>query len=191
MRYDLILGLYLGCVSATSMAETEQNHEGEHREFEAHEHGVAELNWVMEGQELSLSLHSPAVNMLGFEHRPQNEYENQQLSLLMTTLSNPDKLIELTGGQCILSSANITNPFAVEVSDEKFDHGSSEESDHQHNDIIVEYNFLCQQPLQLETLNIKLFDTFAGFELIHAQWIINDIQGGAAFNHDNHLLKVR
>lgn len=191
MRYNLILGIFWGCISSVAMAETEHNHGGEHREVEAHEHGTAKLNWVMEGQKLSMYLQSPAMNMLGFEHRPQNEHENQQLSLLMTTLTNPDKIIELTGGQCALSFANITNPFTVEVSDEKFDYGSSEESDHQHNDIIVEYNFLCQQPLQLETLNIKLFDTFVGFELIHAQWIVNDIQGGATFNHDNHLLKVR
>lgn len=191
MRYNLILGIFLGCISSAAMAETDHNHEGEHRDVEAHQHGIAELNWVMEGQKISVSLQSPAMNMLGFEHRPRNKHENQQLSLLLTTLTRPDKVIEFIGGQCTLSSVNITNPFAVEVSDEKLDHGSTEERDHEHNDIIVAYNFLCQQPLKLETLNIKLFDTFAGFELIHAQWIVNDIQGGATFNHDNHLLKVR
>ncbi len=191
MRYDLILAVLLGCISSVCLAGSEHNHEQEHREFEAHEHGVAELNWVLEGQNLSLSLHSPAMNMLGFEHQPQNENENQQLSLLLTTLTNPDELITLTGGQCTLSSANITNPFAKNTSNDKLDHVSGDESDHEHNDIIVEYNFLCQQPLKLETLDIKLFDTFAGFELIHAQWIVDNLQGGATFNRDNHLLKVR
>jgi hypothetical protein len=191
MRFNLILGIFLGCISSASIAEDEHNHDGEHREVEAHEHGTAELNWVMEGQKLSVSLQSPAMNMLGFEHRPQNEHENQKLSLLLTTLTSPDNVIELMGGQCTLSSVNITNPFATKASDDKLNHVSSDESDDKHNDIIVAYNFLCQQPLELETFNIKLFDTFEGFELIHAQWIVNDIQGGATFNRDSHLLKVR
>ena len=173
------------------MAETEWNHDGEHREFEAHEHGIAEINWVMKGQDLSLSLHSPVMNMLGFEHRPQNEHENKQLTLLMATLTSPDTIIELKGGQCTLLSSNIANPFVTIEQDEEGKSSFDEESHYEHNDIIVEYNFLCQHPLQLETLNIKLFDAFAGFELIHVQWIVNGIQRGVTLNHDNHLLKVR
>lgn len=191
MRYDLILGFFLGCVSTTSMAETEHNHDGEHREFEAHEHGIAEMNWVMEGQNLSLSLHSPVMNMPGFEHRPQNDLENKQLTLLMATLTRPDTIVELKGGQCTLLSSNIANPFVAIGQDEDRESSFGEESHYEHNDIIVEYNFHCRQPLQLEALNIKLFDAFAGFELIHVQWIVNGIQRGVTLNHDNHLLKVR
>jgi len=191
MRYGLMLGIFLGCISNTSLAETERAHEGEHREFEAHEHGIAEINWVMEGRNLSLSLHSPVMNMLGFEHKPQNEHENKQLTLLMATLTTSDKVIELKGGQCSLLSSKIENPFVAIAQDEEGEPTFGEDRHNDHNNIIVEYNFLCQDPLELETLNITLFDTFAGFELIHVQWIINGNQRGLTLNHDNHLLKVR
>jgi len=183
MRYDLILGVFIGCISAMTMAETEHEHEGEHREFEAHEHGTAELNWVMEEKKLSLSLHSPAMNMLGFEHKPQNKHENQQLTLLLATLAQPDNLVTLTGGQCALSSTKTVTPFTTKA--------LNDDGEQEHNDIIVAYNFLCQQPLKLESLDLKLFDTFSGFERIHAQWIVDDVQGGATFNRVHHLLKVR
>ena len=111
--------------------------------------------------------------------------------MLLETLTKPDKLIELNGGQCTLSSSKITNPFAADIHAEGGEAGFGEEGHNEHNNINVAYNFLCLHPLQLETLNIKLFDTFSGFESIHVQWIVNGIQRGEILNHDNHLLKVR
>lgn len=43
---------------------------GEHREHGAHEHGVAQLNLVLEGEKLLIELASPGVNIVGFEHAP-------------------------------------------------------------------------------------------------------------------------
>jgi len=35
---------------------------------EAHEHGKAELTLAIEGKLVEVSVHSPAVNLVGFEH---------------------------------------------------------------------------------------------------------------------------
>lgn len=58
----------------SSLAETDHKHL---RQYEAHLHGASILNWVMEGQRLQISLKSPVINMLGFEHAPDDDRERQ------------------------------------------------------------------------------------------------------------------
>ena len=40
--------------------------------LDAHVHGEAELNIVIEGRELLMELESPSFNLVGFEHEPQS-----------------------------------------------------------------------------------------------------------------------
>lgn len=39
-----------------------------HREHGAHEHGIASLDVTVDGNKVDIDLHSPAVNIIGFEH---------------------------------------------------------------------------------------------------------------------------
>ena len=42
------------------------------QEQQAHVHGTAELFVVLDGNQLDIELRSPAMNLLGFEHRANN-----------------------------------------------------------------------------------------------------------------------
>lgn len=154
-----------------------------HLQADAHIHGVATLNWVLEGPALHMALQSPMMDVLGFEHKPNTNDEKLLFSALIANLNNKNKVVDLTGGDCELTTVNIVNPFEEEES--SFSHKSN------HSEITAEYEFLCQQPSQLEAININLFDTFPGFKVINAQWIVDGKQGGARLNHDHHLVKVR
>jgi len=83
----------------SSLAETDHKH---NRQYKTHVHGAGILNWVMEGQRLQVSLKSPVINMLGFEHEPHDDSEKQQLALMIENLNNIAKVFELTDGDCEL-----------------------------------------------------------------------------------------
>lgn len=159
------------------IALADSDHEQIHQHG-AHVHGAAILNWVMEGKTLQVSLQSPAMNMVGFEHRPDSDDEHQHVALMLENLNNTEKVVQLMGGQCELLSTKIINPFEG-VSDEVM-----------HAEITATYQFLCQAPSQLKTMTIELFDTFSRFERIDSQWIVDGKQGGATLNHQSHILKV-
>ena len=63
---------------------------------EGHQHGVAELNLVAQLPEVMVELVTPAANLVGFEHRPQNEQQRQRVEQAKQQLLQP--AIELLGG---------------------------------------------------------------------------------------------
>ena len=163
--------------------------EGHGHEAEAHVHGVASMNWVLERTELSIVLQSPMMNLLGFEYRPKNKDEKLLFAAMTDKLKNPTKVIELIGGECRLMSANISNPFREEIDHEE--EGATLSHEPSHSGITAKYDFLCQQPSQFEAMNVELFNTFSDFKMINAQWIVNGKQGAAELNQHQHLIKVR
>lgn len=162
---------------------------GHHHETEAHTHGIATLNWVLAGSTLQIALQAPMMDAIGFEHAPVTNDESQLFSAMLSDLKNTNKVVDFIGGGCQLVTATIINPFDKLGPDQ----GANPSPTHKlnHNDIAAEYQFLCQQPSQFEAININLFDTFPGINVINAQWIVDGKQGGARLDHDQHLVKVR
>jgi hypothetical protein len=163
--------------------------DGHHHEAEAHVHGVATLNWILEGPELHIALQSPMMDLLGFEHRPESDDEKQLFAEMIAKLKNMTKVIDLIGGECELVTANIVNPSQEEMAHEGEKSTLSHEASH--SEVTAEYAFLCQEPSQLEAMDINLFNTFSGFKVINAQWIADGKQGGIRLNHHQQLIKVR
>jgi hypothetical protein len=183
---------FLTILSFAVMAEDHQHdhsdqHESEHRQHEAHQHGVASLNWVMDDNTLQVLLDSPAMNLLGFEHEPHDEEDKMRVDKVMEQLKNPDNVLMFNGGDCKLLSVEIENPFEEEA----HEHGQVHEHETEHSDITAEYLFSCEQSAELTAIEITLFDTFSGFEKIDTQWIVNNQQGAATLSHDNHSLQLR
>ncbi len=82
------VGLFSGAVSAQS----------------AHQHGVAELFFAANGSELQIELHSPADNLLGFEHAPVNQQQRQTLQAAQQTVQQIEQLFVFNQAECELSN---------------------------------------------------------------------------------------
>ena len=54
--------------------------EKEHRQHDVHEHGHGVLQVALDGQELVMVLHIPAVNIVGFESKPGNAEQRKLVS---------------------------------------------------------------------------------------------------------------
>ncbi|VFM98698.1 MAG: Protein of unknown function (DUF2796) [Candidatus Kentron sp. G] len=97
----------------------------------AHRHGAADLDIAVSGQEFAMELHSPANNILGFEHAPKTDAELERLAAGLSRLKNVDSLFGLPDAAgCEIESAVIDNPFEPEAGHHEHDGHHDEEVDH-------------------------------------------------------------
>lgn len=152
---------------------------GEHRQHEAHEHGVAHLNVVLEGSNLAIELSSPAANVVGFEHPPRTQAQRDQVKEARKKLEAAETLFLVPAkvqARLVKSSVdtNIDSDSAA-ASEAEHTHGPSEvdhddEHDHeQHSDFKAKYHFICTKPDKLAYLDVMLFQVFPGIERIEVQ----------------------
>lgn len=146
---------------------------------------MATLNIALEEQQLALELHSPAINIVGFEYQPGSDADKQTVLNAERTLKNEQLLFKLTtAAQCVLSAVSINNDLA-EHNDAH--HSSAEHEDqHQHSDIQVSYQFNCALPAKLTGIDLDgFFKAFPLTETIHVQLISANTQQGAELSQGN------
>ena len=146
----------------------------QHRHHDSHQHGVAEMNVAIDGNQLIIELKSPAANIVGFEHAPQDQAERKQVKQAMEQLKMADKIFQPSAAaKCIPDAAEVESELA------QHDHG------HQHRESIdknshaefnASYTFSCQHIKQLTQMQVNLFSLFSGMEKIKTQIISPNLQ---------------
>lgn len=116
---------------------------GVHAEnFAAHEHGVANLMLSQEGNEVMMELDGASDSLLGFEHQPKTEAEEQAVIKLVKLLNTPAKLTSLAR-KCQLVDTDLEMPFAVAEYDhdehkghahDEHDHAKHDHEEHKDHD---------------------------------------------------------
>ena len=102
--------------------------EDEHREHGAHQHGHANLNLAWSGHEVEIELRSPAMNIVGFEHKVKSEADHQAVENAVATLKQPLALISPTASaDCELEKVEVDSELLGEHEDE---HGHDDHDEH-------------------------------------------------------------
>jgi hypothetical protein len=179
--------------------------EGEHREHDAHVHGVAAMNLVVDGRELVLELETPAMNILGFEHAPRNDAEHRAVEEAAASLERAEEwLVPSPGAGCRLETARVESAL-LEHNDhaEGEEHGDQEEyenedkhahgedHDEAHTEFHVSYVFHCDYPAELDTLQVNWFGGFPGMEKIEVQAVTESRQIGGELTPDQTVIKLK
>ena len=146
------------------------SHSHTHDHAGAHQHGVGHLDAALEGQLLDIALTIPGADIVGFEHEPRTDNQKQALVSAHDTLSAPNDMIALP------TAANCTAVEAVIESD----HGAADSSDngHQHADFHIHYQFECQNPDALASVELTLFQHFESLEQVQVQAVSEHSQVG-------------
>jgi len=112
------------CLPLTTFAQTE-------RDLDSHEHGAALLNVALDDGQLFIELESPWNNLVGFEHEPETEEQQQLFDAAGELLENPAELFGLDAGNCSITSSTIESGIELEHSDDHDDdHGDEHSDDH-------------------------------------------------------------
>lgn len=157
----------------------------ETRHHDAHVHGVGLLNVALDGNNLIIELDSPAANIVGFEHAPENDQQSHEVQGAIKLLKDGRKLFVLTPeAQCTLHEAHVHSDIGGGLHDEHEAHGSHEAHTHNdahstgnhgdesaHSEFKVAYHFECGRPDSLKAIDVMLFSHFPGFEELEVQML--------------------
>ncbi len=151
----------------------------ETRQHGSHVHGVGKLNVALDGNDLILELRSPAANIVGFEHAPENEQQTQEVHEAIELLKEGEKLFALTAkAQCSLHEAHVDNDMVKGHHEEHEAHHQEHEDSHSekdhadgsdHSEFEATYHFECGDPDSLKAIDVRLFSHFPGFEELEVQ----------------------
>ena len=151
---------------------------------DAHEHGIAELNIVREGQVIQIEFFSPGANLLGFERMPGAAEEWMRFATVVENLETGAWLLGDQMADCDMRIEAMEVPSFAAVGDghEGHDHGD-EHDDHEeelaedaHVDFRVQYLVDCSRSMP-SNLQITAFQHFPAIERITTQWIIDGRPG--------------
>jgi hypothetical protein len=149
----------------------------------AHVHGVAHVEIVQDGNEVSFGLSSPLDNLLGFEHAPRSAKQKKAVQDMLDYLNKPEAWFRLTqAAQCeklsiaieseVLGMGHAGTPVPAVpsiASAPKYEHKQDHKHEHAHADISVEVVFRCRAPTALKGASLHLFDVFSQLARVKAQ----------------------
>ena len=183
-------------------------------ELDAHEHGSANLDIVIDTDTIQMSFHSPAVNIVGFEYATDDKQQLLLIKQAKDSLSNVNDMFSLVGNvscQTVKASANWLTEHEEEHDDhegheeEHNDHEGHEEEhdDHEgheekhdetpsseHAEFIAEYELTCKQLNNLTAIEVNLFEFFPAIADLDVQMIYAGGQVKQELNANNTLIEL-
>jgi Protein of unknown function (DUF2796) len=149
---------------------------------QAHEHGVATLNVVLDGKKLVVQLESPLDNLVGFEHAPRNDKQRAALAKMEENLQAGDRWFKpAAAAGCTLRDVKVEHPYrtrsaaggppsAESGKGQKPDgKGKAAKSEEQHAEVRAAYELDCAKPEALDRMEVLLFDAFPNMKRLKAQ----------------------
>ncbi len=140
----------------------------------SHQHGQALLQLAADGEQLELTLESPAANLAGFERAARSAEERQQLSDIRHWLTaNP--LIDTVPASCRLTATVFDDePEAVAAGDH---HHGGDEHRESHSDYRLSQSLHCPGATTASRLRSALPERFPALEQLQVQWLTPQGQG--------------
>ena len=151
---------------------------------EAHVLGVGKLDVALDGQTLSLHLDSPLVNLVGFEHAANSAKDKAAVQAMTKSLRNTGAdavFVASPSAECKLSGVKLESAaLDPALLGEPAATKPAAQADHDgHADLDADFTFRCARPERLQKIEVRLFDSFKGFNSIDVQLVTGKRQGAA------------
>lgn len=171
--------------------EHDHDHDHDHGSLAAHEHGVGSLNLVVDGDEVTIELDSPADNLLGFEYLPTTDADKAKVKALRAQLTDAEALFVFPAAAgCSVEEVELDSPLFDAVADEhEHEHEHAEKSSEAHSDIQAHFHFTCTQAAELDQIQVALFSAFPGTERLLLQAIGPKGQQGGELTAAQNLIR--
>ncbi len=149
---------------------------------EPHVHGDVDLNIVKENDILEITLISPAVNIVGFEHPVSNAKERLAVEKANLKLSQHEEMFSFHNDSCehLETSMIQSGPTEKNRSEPSHDGHQHEHDKNVHSEFEILYRYRCVK--EVTSLSVNLKDHFSGISQINVRWIKDGVQGGTILN---------
>jgi hypothetical protein len=142
----------------------------------AHVHGQGAVQLALDGDRLDVLLTIPAMDVVGFEHAPANERQQDAVHIAASRLADVRQIIQLPeAAGCEVEVAEVKSALleAPARSGGHHHHHHHHHSTDDHAEFDGQYRFRCARPEALRQLSFSLFDWLPALtlraELISAQ----------------------
>ena len=149
----------------------------------AHQHGHAELQLAIDGNQIELIFTSPAYNLLGFEHRARTEEQKARVTQTTTWLEETP-LVNTAEAGCTVMHAEVHHQ-AGEQNGHGHDHGHTHDhkDEASHSDFEVTQTLSCSGLDPAEELSTPLTERFSEIEHLSVEWVWSGGQGSGRLGH--------
>lgn len=166
----------------------------------AHLHGLSEITIAIDKQHLEIEIHSPASNIVGFEHSAITPSDIAKIKAAKTLLSQPQTLFVFSGGNCnfigqVIDFSSISpQRHTVNTNEHNHKHHDDDKqikTNHQadnHSEVSAYYRYQCHQASSISAIDINVFAPFPGIEKIQAMWITPSQQGAVTLDVNNNTV---
>jgi hypothetical protein len=179
MKFLVASGFFLALFVLSGLPSSSVHAQAGFQQQTPHVHGTALLTLVQDGSTLLIEFESPAINIVGFEHAPQNPSQRQAIEEAIQILESIDSVLLLSALDCEMenTSAATTGEFSAHTHDGHSQHDHSHGHAHEHAGFRVVYELNCRSGTLPPSIAINAFANFRGLEVIDAQWALNRSQG--------------
>ncbi len=200
MRNIFLQSLFLLLISLHAYAaDVPHAHEHTHSESNAHVHGSAELTIAIVENTLEIHLESPAVNIVGFEHKVTSPDQVQAVEKAKLLLESSPKLFSFSGTTCNAVKATVNMPAHMthnETHADHHEHVAQEKEIHHHDEIshseiTAFYHYDCEQGSDISQVSIDFFPQFPGIETLNVMWLTDQKQGATKLTEKSHVVRIR
>ena len=188
--YSLIAALLLSStLIAAPQSHDSHSHSDKHPApaQQAHLHGIAQLTLALEGNVLEISLESPAINIVGFEHRATSEKHIKAVEKATASLQAA-KLFLFSGSACRLKQARVDMSSVIEQGGQ---HSHGHKDRDSHSEINANYSYECIKGEELETVSVNLISLFPAIETLEVMWLTESQQGAITLTAQSNLIRFR
>jgi ABC-type Zn2+ transport system substrate-binding protein/surface adhesin len=177
-------------------------------------HGHVEFNIAQDGKDLLVEITAPGADVVGFEHAPENEQQEQALKQAIATLEDSNTLFAINAqANCDIEEAyvnhNLSNPHEDHdhSGHEHHDHHNEHHDEHEHHDghdahheehengghgeFSVQYRFSCDQVNQLSHIQTDWFNQFPTTESINVNIFTDTMQSAIKLSKDNSQIVIK
>lgn len=159
-----------------------------------HTHGGSEIGLVLDGKKVIAEFDTPLYNILGFEHAPDTQAQKRQVTKAEETLMLGGDLFSFNrrAGCRFIAPETAIALFPTLSTDDEHAHedGHDEEThdhdeDETHKDLILHYEFICENPDKLENVSINLFEFFDELSDINVTYLGPSTQKQFSLTREN------
>lgn len=169
---------------------------------EAHVHGIAALDVTIDNQQLTLNLHSPLANLIGFEHAPNTDKDRQAVRDMAARLRKPGvSFVPAAAAKCSLTGVKLSaGPIPAHLLGEP-EHTTKQKHTHTHDhqhapgdahaDLTGTYVYSCANMHQLQYIDVPLLTAFTGFNRLDVQVVTPTRQQAATLNASSNRIQLK
>lgn len=164
--------------------------------LDAHVHGISEMTVAIEGTDIEIAFESPAMNLVGFEHKATSKKDKATVKSVVAALKQHQQIFSFAGSDCELvdSSVDASGVLKDAHGHKKDSHDHHDHDDHAegaHSEIVANYHYRCEQLKSLSGIDVNLFKSFPGIHKVNVMWLSETQQGAASLSSSNRTIGIK